>query len=44
MSGSQAGPVIAYKLFSLKKDGSIGPLFCNRKQRLELRVEMVLLL
>ena len=24
----------AWKLFSLKKDGSIGPLFINKKQRL----------
>jgi hypothetical protein len=36
MSRSQAGPVIAYKLFSLKRDGSIGPLFCNRRQRLKV--------
>jgi hypothetical protein len=26
--------MIAYKLFSKKKDGSIGPLFINRRQRL----------
>lgn len=35
MSGSQAGPVIAFKLFSLKRDGSIGPLFINKKLRLQ---------
>lgn len=28
----------AYKLFNLRKDGSIGPLFINRKQRLEVGV------
>ena len=27
--------MVAYKLFSLKKDGSIGPLFINRKQRIQ---------
>jgi hypothetical protein len=27
--------MIAWKLFSLKKDGSIGPLFINRKLRLK---------
>ncbi len=26
---------IAWKLFSAKKDGSVGPLFINRKMRLE---------
>jgi hypothetical protein len=26
--------MIGFKLFSLKKDGTIGPLFINRKQRL----------
>ena len=25
----------AYKLVRLRKDGSIGPLFCNRRQRIE---------
>jgi len=35
MSGSQVGPVIAYKLFSLKKSGEIGPLFISRRMRLE---------
>lgn len=26
----------AYKLFNLRKDGSIGPLFINRKQRITI--------
>lgn len=30
--------MIGYKLFSVKKDGSIGPLFINRRQRLSLNV------
>ena len=30
--------MIGYKLFSQKKDGSIGPLFINRKQRLSANV------
>jgi hypothetical protein len=25
----------AYKLFSIRKDGSLGPLFINRRQRIE---------
>jgi len=28
--------IIAYKLFRLRKDGTLGPLFINRKQRLQL--------
>jgi hypothetical protein len=28
--------MIGYKLFSLKKDGSIGPLFINRRLRLKV--------
>lgn len=28
--------MIGYKLFTLRKDGSIGPLFINRRLRLEL--------
>ena len=28
--------MIGYKLFSLKKDGSIGPLFINKRMRLSL--------
>jgi hypothetical protein len=28
--------MIGYKLFSLKRDGSIGPLFINRKLRLQI--------
>ena len=28
--------MIAYKLFSIKKDGSIGPLFINRRLRLSV--------
>lgn len=28
--------MIAYKLFSQKKDGSIGPLFINKRLRLEI--------
>lgn len=31
--------MIAYKLFKLRKDGSLGPLFINRKLRIELGVE-----
>ena len=31
--------MIGYKLFTLRKDGSLGPLFINRKQRIELGVE-----
>jgi len=27
-----------YKLFNLRKDGSIGPLFINRRQRIKLGV------
>ena len=27
---------IGYKLFRKRKDGTYGPLFCNRKQKLEL--------
>ncbi len=30
--------MIAYKLMTLRKDGSLGPLFINRKQRLEVGV------
>jgi len=29
-------PIIGYKLFSLKKDGSIGSLFIDRTNRLEI--------
>jgi len=29
----------AYKLFRLRKDGSLGPLFINRTQRVELNKE-----
>jgi hypothetical protein len=28
--------MIGYKLFRLRKDGSLGPLFINRRQRLEV--------
>ena len=28
--------MIGYKLFRLRKDGSLGPLFINRKQRLKV--------
>lgn len=28
--------MIGYKLFNLRKDNTLGPLFINRKQRLEL--------
>jgi hypothetical protein len=28
--------MIGYKLFRLRKDGTLGPLFINRKQRLEV--------
>lgn len=28
--------MIAYKLFTRRKDGSLGPLFINRKQRIPL--------
>ena len=28
--------MIGYKLFTLRKDGSLGPLFINRRQRLEV--------
>ena len=28
--------MIGYKLFSLKKDGSIGPLFINKRQRVKI--------
>ena len=31
---------IGYKLFRLRKDGSLGPLFINRKQRIEAGVWM----
>jgi hypothetical protein len=30
--------MIGYKLFSLRRDGTLGPLFINRKQRLELGI------
>jgi hypothetical protein len=30
--------MIAYKLFRKRKDGTYGPLFINRKQRIELGV------
>lgn len=30
--------MIAYKLFKQRKDGSLGPLFINRRQRLEIGV------
>jgi hypothetical protein len=29
-------PKIAWKLFRLRKDGSLGPLFINRKQRVPI--------
>jgi hypothetical protein len=32
---------IGYKLFSLKKDGTIGPLFINVKQRLNFNEECI---
>lgn len=32
---------IAYKLFRLHKNGSIGPLFINRKQRLKVGVPVL---
>lgn len=28
--------MIAYKLFNQRKDGTLGPLFINRKQRIQL--------
>lgn len=28
--------MIAYKLFNVRKDGSIGPLFINRRQRIPM--------
>lgn len=28
--------MVAYKLFKVRKDGSIGPLFINRRQRIPL--------
>jgi len=31
--------MIAYKLFNKRKDGTYGPLFINRKQKLEIGVE-----
>ena len=31
--------MIGYKLFKLRRDGSLGPLFINRRQRLEIGVE-----
>jgi hypothetical protein len=31
--------MIAYKLFRKRKDGSYGPLFINRKQRIGVNVE-----
>jgi len=31
--------MIGYKLFKLRKDGSIGPLFINARQRIEVGVE-----
>jgi len=30
--------MIAYKLFRQRKDGTLGPLFINRKQRIEVGV------
>jgi len=30
--------MIGYKLFRLRKDGTLGPLFINRKQRLEIGI------
>lgn len=30
--------MIGYKLFRKRKDGSLGPLFINRKQRLEIGI------
>jgi hypothetical protein len=30
--------MIAYKLFNKRKDGSLGPLFINRKQRIDVGV------
>lgn len=31
--------MIGYKLFRVRRDGSLGPLFINKKQRLEVGVE-----
>lgn len=31
--------MIGYKLFRVRADGSLGPLFINRKQRLEIGVK-----
>ena len=31
--------MVGYKLFKLRKDGSIGPLFINARQRIEVGVE-----
>jgi hypothetical protein len=31
--------MIGYKLFTLRKNGTIGPLFINKKQRLQLGVQ-----
>jgi hypothetical protein len=36
---AEGDAVIAYKLLRLRKDGSLGPLFINRSQRLEVGVE-----
>jgi len=33
--------IIGFKLFTLHKDGSIGPLFINKRQRLEVGKEYV---
>lgn len=31
-----SGPTIAYKLLRLRKDGTLGPLFINARQKLEI--------
>ena len=33
--------MLGYKLFRPRKDGTLGPLFINRKQRLEVGVEYI---
>ena len=33
--------MIGYKLFRLRRDGTLGPLFINRKQRIEVGVEYI---
>lgn len=41
MSGSQAGPIVAYKLFTLRKDKSLGPLFIDKKLRIPIGEWMI---